>query len=439
MKEEGLKREIGVRALALNSINLTIGSGIFVLPAIVSQHAGPAGIYAYLICGATVLLALLCYAELGSKITTSGGGFAYIESVLGPYWGFISSLLIVVGFASSADAAIAIALVNTLAIWFKFLSEPVYRTIFIVLLFGIFAYINVRGVKQGVRFVEIITIAKLIPLVLIMLAGWITVDGSNLVVKEWPSAENFGEVSLILFFAFIGIDSALSNSGEIKNPAYTIPRGLFFGVLGILIIYVTIQAVATGVLGAALADFTDAPLIEVASRALGPVGITILLIGTVLSMAGTIGGDQLASPRVLFGAARQRLLPFFLGKVHPVFKTPYWSIIVFATITCLMAVTGAFKTLAIFASTSVLIVYLLVCISTIKNRIVNGKPDPGLFTLPGGITIPIMACGVVVWLLSHLSLKELSSMAVFILFLSVVYYLTNYFRKKHERAEGQTS
>lgn len=434
MKEEGLKREIGVRALALNAINLTIGSGIFVLPAIVYQQVGPAGIFAYLICGVTVLLVVLCYAELGSKVTTSGGGYAYVESVLGSYWGFVASLLIVIGFAAAADAAIANALVNTLAIWFNFLSEPFYRALFIILLFGFFAFINVRGVKNGIRFVEILTVAKLTPLLFIMLAGWLFLTPDNLVVQDWPSAKSIGEISLVLLFAFIGIDSSLSASGEIKNPAYTIPRGLFFGVFGVVVIYITIQIVATGVLGHELSDYPDAPLMEVANRIIGPLGITILMIGTVLSMTGTVGGDHLVSPRVLFGAARKELMPSFLAKIHPVFKTPHRSIITFSAIGCTLAVSGAFRSLAVFASTSVLCLYFLVCLATILNRVKNGKPGKGYFALPAGITIPLVAAIIVLWFLSNLARKEIFWLAGFLAMITLVYYTMRYVKSRSDRA-----
>src|ERR1700712_3399487 len=108
--DEGLKRQIGLWGLTSNIINTIIGAGIFVLPAIVSEGLGSAGLLAYLFCGFLMTMILLCFAEVGSKVTVTGGAYAYIEAAFGKYFGFITTNLFIFGASLMATAAVANAI-----------------------------------------------------------------------------------------------------------------------------------------------------------------------------------------------------------------------------------------------------------------------------------------------------------------------------------------
>src|SRR5436190_3346389 len=239
--EPALKREIGATALALNAINLTIGAGIFVLPAIVAESLGQTSFIAYIICGLLVILIMLCYAEIGSKVTGSGGSYAYVEKAFGPLPGFLVNTLFWFGYSILGDAAIANAMADMLTTWFPVFSINYVRIIFFICVFGSLAFINVRGAKQGSQFAVTATLLKLTPLILLVLIGLFSISGENLVIKTWPGIKTIGETALILFFAFLGLETALNVSGEIKNPQKNIPKGIFLGVAGILVIYLLIQ------------------------------------------------------------------------------------------------------------------------------------------------------------------------------------------------------
>ncbi|SVC48288.1 uncharacterized protein METZ01_LOCUS301142, partial [marine metagenome] len=315
--DEGLIREIGVRTLSLSIVNLVVGAGIFVLPGVVAAQLGSAAIVAYLVCSLAVGLVFLCFAEIGSRITLSGGAYAYIEEAFGPFAGFIASMLLWFGWSALSDAAITVAMVGALALAFPILAEPVPRSIFIITLLSFLAAVNVIGVKAGVRLFVFNTMAKLIPLVLLLAFGIFAIKFENLAIMEWPPIATVGGGAIILFFAFAGAESGLSASGEIKNPSKTVPLGLLLGLTGILALYVGLQTVSQGVLGAELANNMDAPLAAVATEVFGEWGAKMLMVGGVISIYATVSGDMLSAPRVVFASARDNNLPKFLATVHP--------------------------------------------------------------------------------------------------------------------------
>jgi amino acid transporter len=428
--EEGLKREIGLWGLTSNIINTVIGAGIFVLPALVSEGLGSAGILAYLFCGFLITVVMLCFAEVGSKVTVTGGAYAYIEAAFGKYFGFITTNLFIFGAALMATAAVANAIANTLSYLFPIFNDQLFRASFFIVIFSALTIINVRGVKEGITLVKLTTLAKLTPLLLLICWGATQVNTENLTWSQTPPLGDFGKISLILFFAFQGAENGLSVSGEVKNPGRVVPKSILLGILVILVIYLCIQFVAQGVLGNSLADFKQAPLAEVAKKVMGPFGVSLMIMGAAVSMFGYLSSDILNMPRVLFRSAKDGVVPIKgLAKVHRKFSTPHISIIAFTALGCLFSITGEFRQLAILSTASVLLIYLGVALAVIKLK--NIKSDePSSFVIPGGYLIPVVAIVIIVWFLSNLKIKEVVGMMIFIAVLSVVYYLIKQFNSK---------
>ncbi len=429
--DEGLLRTIGTQALGLNIVNMVVGGGIFVLPGVIAVQLGSAAILAYLVCSVAVALVFLCFAEVGSRITRSGGAYAYIEEAFGPFAGFIASTLLWLGWAVLSDAAITVAMVEAMTIAFPVLGNPIPRALFIIVLFTFLAVINIRGVKSGVRLFVFNTIAKLVPLLLLLAVGLFAINFENLAIPKWPSAMSVSAGALVLFFAFSGAESALSSSGEIKNPSKTVPKGLLLGLGGILMLYVGLQTVAQGVLGADLASNTEAPLAAAATAVFGEWGAKMLLVGSIISIYATVSGDMLNTPRVLFASARDGTLPAFLAKVHPKYKTPYLAIIVYAVFIGAFALSGTFKPLAVVASGSILMIYAGVCLSVLRLRQRDGNPKTGEFKVPGGPTIPILGFLLIMWLLWQLTLDEAIGLGALI-GVSIGYYAINLFLTRNQ-------
>lgn len=428
-QDEGLLRVIGTGAVALAVINMVIGAGIFALPGIVAAELGSAAIIAYFICSLTVALIFLCYAEVGSRITRSGGSYAYIEEAFGPFVGFIASVLYWFGWSVLADAAVTVIMVDSLAIIFPILEQFFPRAVFIVTLLVFLAAVNIRGVKAGVNLFVFNTVAKLVPLVLLLLVGLFAINLDNLAIPEWPSATSLAAATVILFYAFTGAESALSASGEIRNPAKTVPLGLLIGLCGILLLYVGLQIVSQGVLGDELANTTKAPLVAVATEVFGEWGGKMLIAGAVISIYSTLSGDMLGTPRVIFASAQDDNLPKILCKVHPKYKTPYVAIIFIATIVAVFALSGSFKTLAMVATGSILLVYLAVSVSVLRFRQRDGMPKKGEYTVPFGPVIPILSSLFVVGLLLQIPFEEVKTIGA-LLGICVVFYVARWLLRK---------
>ncbi|MBL0739896.1 APC family permease [Chryseolinea lacunae] len=418
---EGLNRAIGIKSLAASVVNLTVGAGIFVLPALVAEKLGHASTVAYLICGALIFMIMMCFAEVGSQTSTSGGIYKYVESAFGPYVGFLTSNLYWFGFGMISDAAIANALFEMIALYVPDIDTLFGRLLFFLLVFGLLAWINVRGVKYGAKVISVLTLAKLLPIALLLFFGWPKIDTANLSVWGDFEFNHLGEACLILFFAFVGGEAALTTGGEIRNPKRSVPLGLLSGIVIVILIYLGIQVLAQGILGADLSLYKEAPLARIATVIFGSVGPTLIVLATALAILGAISGDILAMPRFLFASSKDKLIPDMLSSIHPRFRTPYISIITYSFLAFVLSLSGSFKGLAILSSSANLITYFAVVLSLWKL-----KKNDRLAADESGIRVPVFLIPLILitmlWLLSHLSIGEYAALFIFLLLCSLYYF-----------------
>jgi len=427
---EGLERVVGVSGLALTILNFTIGAGIFVLPAIIAIELGGFGIFCYIFCSIVLGAIMLCYAEIGSRVTTSGGSYAYVVAAFGEFPGFLINWLYFFAWSILSDAAVMNIITDSLAVIFPVFSNPWFRAFIFFILISFMVLLNIRGIKQGVTFIKIVTVIKLLPLVAIIVFGFFHVKPANLHWQHLPSFTTFGSAALVLFFAFFGFESALTISGEIKDPKRTVPRGILLAGLLILIFYLLLQTVTQGVLGANMEAVKDAPLAAIAEKMIGPAGATILLLTAAFSCFTNVFGDILSTPRLLFAGANDGLFPKILSKVHPKFATPHLAIVIYALVIFIFTISGGFKQLAILASASILLIYLAVILATIKLRTKKQQPSEKTFQVPGGLIIPFIGIAAIIWLLTSLSKWEILSAIIFIAIVCVIYIMMKRIKKE---------
>jgi APA family basic amino acid/polyamine antiporter len=402
--DQALVRAIGVRGLTASIVNTTIGAGIFVLPALMARDLGAAAPLAYLACGLIMMLVVASFAVAGSRVSLTGGLYAYVETAFGPLIGFVTGVLIWLACLLAA-ASVASALAASVGVVVPGAGDRIGKMLLLGGIYGAFAIVNVRGVALGTRLIEVVTFCKLLPLVFLVAAAFMSIRPSDVTIA-WASSNQIGTSALTLIFAFVGLEVALVPSGEIRDPARTVPRALFLGIGLATFVYLAVQVSAFAVLGTDLARFADAPLAQVAERVLGPWGRNLMLLGAGISMLGFLSGDVLGTSRTLFAFSRDGLLPSALATVHPRFHTPWIAILTHVALVMIAASIGSFGDLVLISNVALLSAYLFCCLSAIvlKYRGVQTGGTP--FDLPGGPVIPLAACGVLLWLLSHGSAKE---------------------------------
>jgi basic amino acid/polyamine antiporter, APA family len=429
-----LERVIGVRALTASAFNMTVGSGIFVLPAIIAAMIGTGAPVAYLVCALAMTLVVLCFAEAGSRVSKTGGGYAYASAAFGPYVGTLTGALLYAGSGALASASVINIFVGTLAVPYPAFGAGMPRIAVMVLVYGVLAWVNIRGAKPGVRTMEVFSLGKLLPLLALCGVGLFAMRGANVSLPTLPPAGDLQRASLTLIFAFLGFENALSPSGEVKDPHRTVPRAVLLALALVTALYLTIQFVAQGVLGPRLATETAAPLAAAAGVIFGGLGTKIILIGALVSTFGYLTGDVLTSPRILFAMADGGVFPAWLAKVHPTFRTPWTSILCHASVALAFAVTGSFAKLVVIANVAVLLMYGIVSLGVIRLRAkgVNTGGDP--FVLSGGPAIPLLAASVLAFLLAQATWPEWRANFIVLLAASALYGLSLLRRPRGARA-----
>lgn len=418
--DASLVRAMGTWALAAGIVNVTIGGGIFRLPSSVAASLGAAAPLAYLVCALAMVLIVVCFASAGSRVSLTGGVYAYVEVAFGPLAGWVTGALLWVGL-TAALAAVTTFLMDSLTALMPWFAGP-FRAVMMVLIVASLAMVNVSGVAVASRFNALVTLAKLLPLLLLVAVGAFAIRPENLVVTHAPSAGDVSRASLTLIFAFLGIEAALVPGGEVRDPARTVPRAVFIAIGVVAIAYLSIQVVAQGLLGSALAG-QRTPLAEAGAVALGGWGRELILIGSAISMFGYVSGMTLSTPRMLFAFARDGFLPAPLARVHPRFRTPDIAIWTQTIVVLALALSGGFEKLAIIANGAVLLVYVGCVLAAMELRRRDVRADGGgvPFSIPGMAVAPPLALLVIAFMLSTLTRPEWLWMLVAIATALVLY------------------
>ena len=414
---------MGTFGLAAAIVNMTIGGGIFRLPANVAGSLGAAAPIAYLVCAVAMGLIVLCIAEAGSRVSLTGGPYAYVGTAFGPYAGFISGLLLWM-LSTFACAAVATVFATSIGALVPAFATPSMQIVTLLAVFVFWTMINLRGAGLAARLNTVATVAKLLPLLILAFVGLFFIDTGNLAWSESPAAADVARTSLLLIFAFAGIEGALAPSGEVKDPARTVPRAIALAMVGITCLYLLLQVVAQGILGSGLAQATVSPLADAANASLGGWARTLLLAGASVSMFGYLGASTFSTPRVIYAFAVDGFLPRRLAEVHPEYHAPSAAIVTQSAIALALAMSGTFERLALLANVSALVLYLGCALASWRlrsnNVTIEGKAP---FRMPLGAIIPWATCLVIGWLLTGLARQEWIAFGVCVAIGSVLYLM----------------
>lgn len=417
-----LVRALGVPSLTANIVNTTVGASIFVLPALVAAMLGAGSPLAFLVCAVAMGFVVTSFAIAGSRVSLTGGLYAYVEVAFGRYIGFLAGVLFFLTAILSVSGVVSI-FADTVAAMVPVLATTTGHFIVVLLVFGSLAWLNLRGVRAAARAVEIVTVVKLAPLIVFVCVGIFFVRRADALAMTWPGAPALGQGVLLLVFAFAGIEVALVPSGEVKNPARTVPRAIYVALAGTTLLYLLIQLVAQGVLGPDLAKNKAAPLAEAAAQFLGHPGRVLLLVAATVSSFGFITSDVLSSPRILFAFGRDRFLPKQFAHVHPRFHTPDVAIASYCAICFVLSLSSTFQQLAILANVAVLVLYLLCCAAALELMRRDVRSDGTPFTFPGAWIVPIISLVIIGWILAQATRKEFMITGIVLAVASLVFLL----------------
>lgn len=385
-----LKRELGRWDLTAIGVNQVIGGAVFALPAALAATAGAWSPWMVAAVGVASMLIALSFAEVASRFDSTGGPYLYTRAAFGRFAAFEVGWMLWFTRAASWASVINV-LVSSLGFYWPTITAGAPRTIFLTILIALIAAINIRGIRQSSFVVNLLTVGKLIPLAVFILAGLFFVDWSRVTAGSSVSLHELSASGLLLIFAFGGYEVVPVPAGETRNPRRDVPFALITTIIIVTIVMTLAQVVALGTLPGLAASKT--PLADAAALFLGVGGAAMLTIGAVISTSGNNMGQALSGSRNLFALAEQGDLPSFFGRVHARYHTPINAILVTAGVALVLAVSGTFKTMAEASAISRLLVYVATCASMLRLRSAQfeGVVKPAVFTVPFGPVIPIAA------------------------------------------------
>ena len=390
-------------ALCVNSI---VGAGVFAMPAGLAIDSGRYSLAVIFVAFIVVGFLALSMAEVASRFDVTGGPQVYAQHAFGPVASFTVGWLFTVSRFASFALIVQVMLDYAAVLW-PALAAPLSRAAAITVFLLALAVINVRGVTRGALLGNLLTIAKILPLGLIALAGLWFAGWDNLPTSEPRAPDGLMDALLLALFACVGFDVAAVVAGEMRDPRRDLPASILGGLAISCLLYLLLMLACFGILPDTAASAL--PLADAASALIGPAGGTLMALAAVISCAGGNSVQLLVSPRGIFALAEAGDLPRWFASVHPVFRTPHVAIIGYSIIAWLLAITGTFK----YVLTIFVISRMLAYGSTAAALIVlRRREGPAPVQVPGGIVIAVLALASCVALLATVSRQAVRDVVI---------------------------
>ncbi|MCL6480844.1 MAG: APC family permease [Firmicutes bacterium] len=404
---EKLVRAMGRWTLVALVINSIIGSGIFGLPSEVIRMVGSASPFFYLLAAAGIGVIMACFAEVASQFRDAGGPYLYARAAFGPLLGLQTAWLAWLVRLTSAAANANLFVIYLTEFWAG-AGQPGPRVAVLTALLGFWMGVNLRGVRSAARVSNIFTVAKLLPLAVFVGVGLFFLRGETPVGLQLPAEANWPRALLALVFAYGGFEAALLPMGEARQPERDAPFALFTALAVVTLLYVLIQLVVMGTLPDPTA--TNRPLAAAANQFLGPAGGMLIALGAMVSVFGYLGGQFVSAPRLTYALAEQGDFPAFFGQVHPRYRTPHVSILVYTLLVWALAIYGSFLWNAVLSAVARLFTYGLGCAALLVFR--RRQPDRIFFRLPAAPLWVGLALGFCTVLLLRMGRGELLAVSL---------------------------
>jgi amino acid transporter len=405
---EGLIRSLRRWDVVAVTINGVIGAGIFGLPSKAYALAGDYSILAFFVCALFVSTIVLCFAEVASRFSETGGPYLYCREAFGPVVGFevgwLQWVARVTAFAANCNLMIEYAA------WFApGLATGFARVALIASVALPLAGINLVGIRDTAVANAMFAICKLLPLVGVVAFGIFAADPSRLSLAHPPPWSSFSTTALLLAYAFTGFEMAVIPGGETREPRRTIPFAIITAMAFIALLYVMIHAVCMAVVPN-LAH-SSRPVADAAQALFGPAGASIAAAGVIVSVAGNLNIVLLSASRLLFAIGERGEAPELFAAVNSRFGTPHWALIVTAACMLGLSLSGTFIYALTVSTIARLLTYWLSCASLPVFRRRSDVPA-ALFRVPGGSWIALFAIALASWLLFSATWREMRDTAI---------------------------
>lgn len=427
-QQPSLVRAIGRWSLVALVLNTIIGTGVFILPGTLGGMLGWASVLAWIVAAGFTAAMILCFAEVASRFTGAGGAYLYAQHAFGRFVGIQMGWMGY--FVRCITAAVQANLFVTYLgeLWPGVAARPAEIAV-TTLFIGLHAAVNIRSVGSGAGVSNAFAAVKATSLVLFGLVGivWL-MRGDHAVglVASDTSGGAWLEAMLLLMFAYGGFESALIPLAEAKNPRRDAPFALLAGLALVTVVYLAAQV--TVLVTLADPDVNNRPLAESARVMLGAGGAVVISVAAMISVYGWVASNMLNVPRLTMAMAERGDLPAFFGRIHPTFRTPVTSIVIFAVISWGLALQAGLLENLSLSAVSRLLLYGGVCASLpiFRMREAAGtnpaEVGPAQFRIRGGIVFAAIGVAIALLLSTRMNMREVVSM-VGLVTLATVHWL----------------
>jgi amino acid transporter len=402
----GLLRAISRPLLVAVIVNAIIGAGILGLPGRAFAVAGTWSLLAWVLCAILIGAVALCFAEVGSRFTQTGGPYLYAHVAFGPAIGFL------VGWVTWVTRPLTIAAIGNLLVGYASALWPAAgsgapRIVVITAFIAVLTAVLVAGIRETALVSTAFTAGKLAVLGVFIVAGLPAMAWDQVAFEAAPDPGAIASAVLLLVFAFGGFETGAVVTGEIGNPRRDLPTGMIAALGIVAALYILVQLVAIGT--ASNLVTSERPLADAATVFLGPiVGRTFALVALML-LLGTMLTTLLLGTRMLYALGEQGQLPAFFARVHGRTRTPIGSILVTCGVAYLATLFSTFAGALVIATSTRIVTYLVTCLAL---PVLRRRRDvaPPLFELRAGIPIAVGCATVLAFLLFQSSWTELATL-----------------------------
>jgi amino acid transporter len=406
-----LRRELGRWDVTAIGVNQVIGSAVFVQPALLASLIGAWSPWLFAAIGVVSMLIALSFAEVSSRFDATGGPYLFTRAAFGRFAAFEVGWMMWFTRAASWSAVMNV-LATSIGFYWPSVTSGWPRAVLISAIIGAIAWINIRGIRQSSVVVNVLTIGKLLPLMVFIIAGFAAIEPGRLAPDDELAFASVSSAVLLLIFAFGGYEIVPVTAGETREPRRIVPFALIMTIVIVTIVMTLVQVVALGTLPGLAQSRT--PLTDAAATFLGSAGAALITVGAVFSISGNNMGSALSGSRNLFALAEQGDLPAVFGRVHPIYRTPALAILITAGVALVLALSGTFARLALVSAISRLVVYAFTCAATLRLRHPRfaALVNPPLFVVPFGPVIPALATLIAVATLAGARREQLVAGAI---------------------------